>query len=226
MSEKLAILPDHAGYTLGERAVFGFDDNELLPSRQRRRIAQWAKNFGTPTSEQLAMLDRGTSPQQSDAQAQANDLASVWRSPVFSLLSKSEQDLIRDPAQALDGRGYPLTIGALATLTNATTRQIRHWSNLGLLPATRNSRNDRLYGPAAAMRACWFARHGQDAVTTLSQYVNPEKAGSLLAMVASMLHEHAADYGTPQEPINRLVEQMETVSLQLATAEPVLTHAD
>jgi len=214
---RISLLPTQDGYTVDGIARPGLGDDPNLPLRQRRRIAQWACKLGEPTAEQLALLERGQ-PEPSAAARQAADLASVWRSPVFLHLSEEEREKTRKPERFVE-QAYPLSVGDVQRLVGCSARQVRHWDTLGLLPARRNARNERLFGPAAVMRAFWLFRRGQDAVTVLSRFTQPAATSELLAMAAAILHEQAAGYGIPQLTVTKLADEMETVSVRMAGAE-------
>ena len=59
-------------------------------------------------------------------------------------------------------RGYPLSIGALAELTEVKVETIRYYEQVGLLPApARTAGNQRRYGRSHVERLA-FIRHGRD----------------------------------------------------------------
>jgi hypothetical protein len=220
---RVALLSTQDGYIVDGVARPGFADDADMSLRQRRRIAQWARKFGEITDEQLALLEREPATS-STAAKEAADLASVWRSPVFLHLSDGERARTVSP-ETVVSHGYPLSVSDVEQIVGCSARQIRHWDALGLLPARRNARNERLFGPAATMRAFWLFRRGQDAVTMLSRFTQPEAASELLAMAASILNEQAAGYGIPSATVTKLADEMETVSVRMVGAARKLDTA-
>jgi excisionase family DNA binding protein len=142
----------------------GFDDQPDLSTRQRTLIARWADRFAPDslTDVQRDLLESaappGVSTEQREFAENQRELRSAYLANLFDSLSDDKQRAIQDPVRAgVTSDGYPLTVGELAVLTEASERQIRKWADEGLLPSHRQGRDRRFYS-AAAIRACALVR--------------------------------------------------------------------
>jgi hypothetical protein len=142
----------------------GFVDQPDLSDRERTLIAHWAARFSPDTlsKEQRALLDSAPppsiSPQQREFAENQRELHSPYLANLFESLTEEQQAAIQDPASSgVAPNGYPLTVGQLAILTDASERQIRNWADGGLLPSHREGKDRRFYS-AAAIRAFALVR--------------------------------------------------------------------
>jgi DNA-binding transcriptional MerR regulator len=156
-----ALRADRRGYVL-DGSHDGFADRPELSDAVRRRLARWANRF-TPESvsdAQRAVLQ----PADPVASSASNELlaaalrdaeqevpAAVARG-FYEDLSEDQLRWMREPSShpQLAGHDYPLTMGEMQTLTGATARQLRHWEELGLLPAHRINGQRRFLSAAVA----------------------------------------------------------------------------
>ena len=161
----LKLSPEHDGYLLDGAFHAGFMDRPELPTPLRHRIARWGRQLAPQdlSAEQRALLDTAASVPPSDHRRRAEHrsamLASPLIRPLWDTLSADERALVLNPDERLgDGARYPLTSGQLAELVDMEQHTVRRWGDAQLLPATRNERNHREYGAAAAIMA--FALRG------------------------------------------------------------------
>jgi len=190
---QVRLRADEAGYTCGGCDVVGFADDPKLTLPQRRRIARWAAKFGQPSAEQRALLDRPT-PETS-----------------------AQRALARAPGThpELAGRVYPLTLGEVATLAGCTARKVRHWHDLGLLPARRDHNDQKWFGPAAVIRAMWLTQTNQHTISTLGALADERGIAPLLAAFGEVLHDVAARSVPPLLDVEHLADEMQAVSVSL-----------
>ncbi len=139
---------DRQGYVIDDEYVQGFADRSDLKQADRQLIARWCQSF-TPdmlTAEQRELLERrkvrlSTVAQQLRDAAIENaerDMPLAIDVGLYGRLSKDEVRKVREPWVVLGEnppRDYPLSAAELATLTGATTKQIRSWEKSDLLPA-------------------------------------------------------------------------------------------
>ena len=152
---------DRAGYIFGDESSDGFVDRVDLPRPARIVLARFALEY-TPAElddAQRTLLDefdREEPPHASDLlKALADDeydFEEAVAAGLFSQLSDDQIATARDPSEILDGRGYPLKIGEVCTLSGATPQKLRHWEELGLLRSSRVNRQRR-YFRGAVVRA-------------------------------------------------------------------------
>ena len=69
---------------------------------------------------------------------------------------------------ALEVSNQRLSIGQVANITGETVKTLRYWTNLGLLSATREENQYRVYQPNVTERAA-FIRNAQSLGFTLSE---------------------------------------------------------
>lgn len=187
---------DPPGYWLGEEFHAGFHDDHSLPEGYRRRIATWARAAGPLSEPQRELLERRPEREPSKAQQRAEALAGPRASPIWQYLTEEEQGMVRDPAThpKLAGVSYPLGIGQLATLTDSTQDQIRHWHELGLLRARRSKGGHRQFFADAAMRAFFFRENMSQSYITVLRDLNNQSVGPLFAGMATLMHEQASAF--------------------------------
>lgn len=197
------------GYRIGRKFREGFPDDPGLTQAQRRRIAAWAQALApeTLTAEQEELLAT-PAPSTSSARGRAEQLAGYDQSPFWRYLSPRERALVRDPSShgRLRSASYPLSVGQLATLANASPDQIRYWNQVGLLPARRSKGRQRQFFPVAAVRAFFLKNLGQSGISLLRK-VRKKEAGPLFVGIAAVLAEEAA---TTQSTDQALLQQTAT----------------
>ena len=184
------IRADGKCYTYAGESTDGFADRPELSTRARVRLARLAERYApkklselqrellaSPSAERDAT--RQPSPDQEGFQADATQTERAWQEGVFAELSSEQQAWMSDPGShplLADGTRYPLTLGELHVLTGASKRQIRHWTDEGLLPSHRAGTHRRYYSTAVA-RALLLAE------------ISPQLVGALIAL------RHGGDHG-------------------------------
>jgi hypothetical protein len=185
---------DPPGYWLGGRFHAGFPDDPELTRGQRLRIAGWGRAIAPKqlSDEQRQLLD-GFAPEPAAARARAEALAGYRESPYWQSLSAEQQALAGDPSThpALEGAIYPLRVSQIAALVGASVDQIRHWDQIGLLPARRTAGGQRRFYAAAATRAFFLAGMDQPNLSILRQ-VNAGKGRRLLLGMSGVFREQAS----------------------------------
>lgn len=164
-NDERRVLPraDREGYLLDGKPVDGFADRPQLPRAERETIARLAKRFAPEamSDTQRALLTaleqepRGASAKLRGFSANEGYVDDLFLRGFFQLLSPQQLELVAHPERKA-GSAYPLTVGQLAKLTGTTPRQIRHWTDLQILPEQRAD-GDRLYYSAAAAYAMVLA---------------------------------------------------------------------
>ncbi len=174
------IRADGRGYTYAGESTDGFADRPGLPTQARVRLARLAERYApkklskvqrellaSPLAERDAT--RQPSPDQEGFQADATEAERAWGEGVLAELSSEQQAWMSDPGShplLPDGTRYPLTLGELHVLTGASERQIRHWSDEGLVPSHRAGTHRRYYSTAVA-RALLLAEMSPQLVAAL-----------------------------------------------------------
>ena len=115
---------------------------------------------------------------------------------MWGFLSEEERRLVDDPAShpQLANVSYPISIGQLATLTDSTEHQLRHWHELGLLRARRTRGGHRKFFANAALRAFFLRGQMPQSYITVLRDVQSFKGGSLLAGLATILQDKADQF--------------------------------
>jgi DNA-binding transcriptional MerR regulator len=139
----------------------------------------------------------------SAAGRRAAKLAGVEGSPIWGLLNEDERRLVREPGShpQLPGVTYPVSIGELATLTDATNDQLRHWHELGLISARRTKGGHRQFFADAATRAFVMRRQMPQSYVTVLRDVQRLEGGSLLAGIALILQERASEFAPAERDL-------------------------
>ena len=96
-----------------------------------------------------------------------------------------------------------------------TDRRIRHWHDLGLLPARRDRNDQKWFGPAAVIRAMWLAQTNQHTISTLGSLADERGIAPLLAAFGEILHDVASRSVAPRLDMERLADEMRAVSVSL-----------
>jgi DNA-binding transcriptional MerR regulator len=142
-------------------------------------LARWAQRF-TPEAlddVQRALLALPEPPSSKVADdllvaalhdAEHDVPASVARG-FYEDLSEEQLRWMREPSSHPDlaGRDYPLTMSEMQTLTGASARQLRHWEEIGLLPAHRVG-GERRFLSAAVARAFALKESQQHEIAALA----------------------------------------------------------
>jgi hypothetical protein len=109
---------------------------------------------------QAAQVREATpSPRLEQRLSQADLLRDSRIRSLWPHLEPRQQQLVLDPAGAV-GHGYPLTSSELAQLTSLTERQVRYWSDNGLIPHWRKARR-RLFEAVGLISAFSIANAKQ-----------------------------------------------------------------
>jgi DNA-binding transcriptional MerR regulator len=138
---------------------------------------------------------------------------------MWGLLDEHERRLVREPEShpQLPGAKYPISIGELATLTGATSDQLRHWHELGLIRARRTKGGHRQFFADAAMRALVMRRHMPQSYVTVLRDVQRLQGGSLLAGLALILQEQASEFDpTERDLMLHTASDLQEVSIAFA----------
>jgi len=202
------VRADGCGYTCGGQSVDGFSDRPELTLQARVRLARLAERYtpkklsgaqrellASPEAERDAA--RRPSPAQEGFQADAGDAARVWEEGIYAELSAEQRAWVAQPGlhPALpDAARYPLTLGRLHLLTGASERQLRHWTDEGLIPAHRAGTHRRWYSAAAA-RALLLAQASPQQVASLIALRRGGDPGRRLAVLIGSVMADAADRG-------------------------------
>lgn len=199
---------DRRGYVLDQQVVEGFDDRPDLSLEQRTIIARLCRKYSpkalTPQQREfLRAVDEGAFEPASATLVGFSrnelDLEKVGTAGFLQELSSSELRYVREPGahRSLKGQHYPLTTGEVATLCQATERQIRHWADSGLIPSYRIDGQRRFFS-AGLIRAMVLAKAGNFEVSTLAAIARGGKRGERLlrligSMVASLAEHRSAE---------------------------------
>ena len=157
---RIGLDPQRRGYFLDGELRPGFADNPELSPRERLAVARWAEGFtpGALSPEQRQLLAEAPPPSVSlrhiEASQNNRDLQSRYMMVLYDSLTEEERLIVHDPSYSpnLPDVDYPLSVGEIATITEATERKIRNWANEDLLPYFRQG-NDRRFYSAALIRA-------------------------------------------------------------------------
>jgi MerR family regulatory protein len=149
------------------------------------------------TTRQPAQIREATpSPELRERLTQAELLRDPRIRSLWPHLELRQQRLVLDPTAAV-GHGYPLTSSDVAELTSLTQRQVRYWSDKGLIPHWRKTRR-RLF----------------EAVGLISVY----------SIANAKQHELQFYRGLMEEPIDRLPAKLgilaNLLNSRLEDAEP------
>jgi DNA-binding transcriptional MerR regulator len=200
-SVRPTLRADAKGYVLGDESVDGFADRPDLVDGQRRIIARLAAHYApdeVSAAQQEFLRDfeaRGPTRPSELLLALAADEADVTEAYVtgfYDELSDESRRVVFNPSEhpELGGRDYPLSIGDVAKLTGATTRQLRHWEDSGLLRSHRvNGR--RKFFAGAVLKAMVLAETPQYQLAAISDVSRQKSGGERLlrligAVVASL----------------------------------------
>ena len=195
---------DLHGYYLDGESVDGFPDRPELPLSDRIVIARLGRRYSptalsdaqrkllrTPTAKRRPIaseLLRGFAINETAMDAAAEE-------GYLEELSERDLHLVADPSlhPDLPRVAYPLAIGELAILAGASTRQLRHWEDAGLVPAVRVNGQRRFYSASVA-RALVLARAETYQVSALASIARGERDGlRLLRLVAATAASFARD---------------------------------
>lgn len=171
--QQVTVRADLRGYVLRGEAVDGFDDRPELPLVDRVAIARMARSYAPNalTGEQRRLLARDDArPRRASALLRGftqNTLEDeeAYRVGLYAQLSARQRAAIAET-------DFPVSVGELARLVGATDRQIRHWTDCGLLPAHRVA-DQRRYFSAAAAHAAALLHMNRYEVATVAKLVRP-----------------------------------------------------
>jgi hypothetical protein len=200
------IRADGKGYTYAGESIDGFADRPELPLPARVRLARLGEHYAprklsqaqrellaTPAAERDAT--RQPSPEQEGFQADVADAERAWDEGVYAEISQEEQQWVSDPGthpSLPDSMRYPLTLGQLHQLTGASERQLRHWTDEGLIPSHRAGSHRRYYSAAVA-RAFLLAQMSSQQLATLIALRRGGDSGRRLAVMIGSVIASAAD---------------------------------
>ncbi|MGH2878481.1 MAG: MerR family transcriptional regulator [Solirubrobacteraceae bacterium] len=174
------VSADGEGYTYAGEWIDGFADRPELSLPIRVRLARLGERYApkklsvaqrellaSPMAERDAT--RQPSPELDGFQADAAEAERAWEEGVYAELSPRQRAWVSDPgshpALVADTR-YPLTLGQLHLLADASERQLRHWTDEELIPAHRAGTHRRYYSAAVA-RALLLAQMTTQQIATL-----------------------------------------------------------
>lgn len=185
--QQVTVRADLRGYVLRGQAVDGFDDRTDLPRVDRVAIARMARSYAPALSvEQRQLLARDDArPRRASARLRgftenALEDEKAYRAGLYAQLSARQRAAIAET-------DFPVSVGQLARLVGATDRQIRHWTDLELLPAHRVAGQRRYYS-AAAVQAASYVRMDKHQMATLATLVRPSsRSATLLSVVGATL---------------------------------------
>jgi hypothetical protein len=202
------VRADGRGYTYAGKSVNGFSDRPELMLQARVRLARLAERYApkklsgaqrellaSPEAERDA--SQRPSPAQEGFQADAQEAARAWEEGVYAELSTEQRAWVAQPGRhpALpDATRYPLTLGRLHLLTGASERQLRHWTDEGLVPAHRAGTHRRYYSAAAA-RALLLTQASPQQIASLIALRRGGDPGRRLAVLIAGVMADAADRG-------------------------------
>lgn len=183
-SELPTISPDRQGYVLNGDRFTGFADREDLDIAARTQLARFAERYAPVglSDKQRALLATRAQVGASDllralAQDEA-DIDAAFSEGLYDLLSEQEIENARS-------QPYPLSIGAVAGITGASKRQIRHWEQEGLLRSYPVG-GQRRYLRGGVLRAVMLAKQDQHVIATLRKAVSdPRQLIKLMALAIS-----------------------------------------
>ena len=196
------VRADGEGYTYAGEWLDGFADRPELPLPVRVRLARLGeryapKKLSTTQRDLLAspMAERDATRQPSAEldgfEANAQEMERAFEDGVYAELTAEQQAWVADPSShpslAEDAR-YPLTLGQLHLLTGASERQLRHWSDEGLIPSHRAGAHRRYYSVAVA-RALLLADTPPQQVATL---ITLRKGGNHARRLWALIGEESA----------------------------------
>lgn len=200
------IRADGMGYTFAGESVDGFADRPELPPPARVRLARLGERYAprklsshqrkllaTPAAERDAT--RQPSPEHEGFQADATEAERAWEEGVYAELSDEQQAWVSEPGShpsLPDEIRYPLTLGQLHRLTCASERQLRHWTDEGLIPSHRAGSHRRYYSAAVA-RALLLAQMTSQQLATLIALRRGGDSGRRLAVMIGSVMASAAD---------------------------------
>jgi DNA-binding transcriptional MerR regulator len=200
------VRADGRGYTYAGTSTDGFADRLELPSEVRVRLARLAERY-TPKKLSPAQRELLASPQaerdasrrpsaaQADFQADEEEVARAWEEGVYAELSAEQRAQVAEPGlhpDLPDVTRYPLTLGQLHVLSGASERQLRHWTDEGLLPAHRSGTHRRYYSAAAA-KALLLAQMTQQQVAALIALRRGGDPGRRLVVLIGSVMASVAD---------------------------------
>jgi hypothetical protein len=219
-----SIRLDHRrrGYLVDGELRRGFADDESLSGRARIQIARWAGRF---TPEELSgtqrrllaepAADRTVRPAQRELRLNQEELRTPELANLYEILGEEERRLVDDPGE----EGYPLSTGDLERLTGNTGRQLRKWSDDGVLPGFREG-EDRRFWSAALIRAFVMAQASADEKALLGLAARGE-AGHFFALMAATLGRAAIDLKVePDDELRELTARLSRSSRQMVDLDP------
>ncbi len=205
---------DLRGYALRGVPIEGFGDRADLPPVDRVAIARMARSYAPDqlSAEQRALLARDDArPRRVSARLRG-----------FTENALQDEDANRAglyaqlPARtraAIGTTNFPLSVGQLAELVGASARQVRHWTDLALVPAHRVA-GERRYFSAGAVYAAVLARLPNHQIATLATLAQPSRRSSHFVTILGATLTTLAEHVEPDE-----------VQEELAEAGALLRHA-
>jgi hypothetical protein len=188
------------GYTYAGESVVGFADRPELLLAVRVRLARLGERYApkklsavqrellaSPLAERDAT--RQPSAVQEGFQADSEEAARAWEEGVYAELSAQEREWVSDPGLHPSLRGdarYPLTLGQLHIVSGASERQLRHWTDEGLLPAHRAGTHRRYYSAAVARALLLAQMPPQHVAALVALQRGDESSRRLAVLIASV----------------------------------------
>ncbi|HLH64364.1 MAG TPA: MerR family DNA-binding transcriptional regulator [Solirubrobacteraceae bacterium] len=157
---------DRRGIVFAGREVEGFPYVAEMSPGDQLKVARWARRLapGSETDEQKALVEGHAVPEPSDKRLEGLYQDQMLRLPqvrsLWRRLGETEQAAVVNPENSV-GKRYPLNTKKLAQLTGLSERQVRYWSDLGLLPHWLDDNGYRHFEAAAAIVAFSLVHRSQ-----------------------------------------------------------------
>jgi DNA-binding transcriptional MerR regulator len=162
-------------------------------------------------TRQTAQLRGATpSPELQQRLTQAELLRDARIRSLWPHLEPGQQLLVLDPAGAV-GHGYPLTSSELAQLASLTERQVRYWSDNGLIPHWRRVRR-RLFEAVGLISAFSIANAKQHELQFYRGLMEEpiDRLPAKLGILANLLNSRLED-AEPEE-VRALAPSLEALT--------------
>jgi DNA-binding transcriptional MerR regulator len=144
--------------------------------------------LATPEAERDAL--RGASAAQAGFQADEEEAARAWEEGVYAELTPEQRSWVAEPGlhpDLADATRYPLTLGQLGALSGASERQLRHWTDEGLIPAHRAGTHRRYYSAAVARALLLAQMTPQQLATLIALRRGGDSGRRLVVMIGSVV---------------------------------------
>jgi hypothetical protein len=203
-TSEVKLRKDRSGIIFKGQELDGFPFFDDMGADDQLKVARWAHRL-TPdveTEEQKALLKGYERPKPSAARREAMRQDEILSSaPVRALWRQLDEDArkaVVNPENYV-GKQYPLSTGKLAELTGLTSRRVRNWSDLGLLPHWSGANGYRAFDSPAAIVAFTLRDQPQadrQFFTDLGASATPlEAAAQAISLISLRMLEIAGERG-------------------------------